>query len=92
LMQQMEVPLDPKDKRSPEFTFRGGTTIVLTQDGDVHYAIQKQLGKDDDGNTRLKRQREYYEQADASAGLATYLDAPSHDGRPMNFNLIHRGY
>lgn len=92
LMQQMEVPLDPQDKRSPKFTFRGGTTIVLTQDGDVRYAIQKILGKDDETNTRLRRQREYYEQADASAGLATYLDAPSHDGRPMNFNLIHRGY
>ena len=41
--------------------------IVLTQDGDVRYAIQKQLGKNDEANRRLRRQREYYEEADASA-------------------------
>ena len=41
LMQQIEVRLDPKDKKSAKFTFRGGTTIVLSREGEVRYAIQK---------------------------------------------------
>jgi hypothetical protein len=92
LMQQMTVPYDPKDKKSDTFTFRGGTTIILTQDGDVRYAIQKSLGRDDSGNERLRQQREYYEQLDAGFGMATYLDGRALNGRPMNFDLVHRGY
>lgn len=92
LMQQMDVRLDPKDKESETFTFRGGTTVVLDQDGEVRYAIQKSLGRDDKDNQRLRQQREYYEQLEAEEGMAVYLDGRRLDGRPMNFNLIHRGY
>ena len=92
LMQQTEVHLDPNDQQSEKFTFRGGTTIVLNREGQVRYAIQKSLGKDDDQNERLRRQREYYYAMDAISGLTTYLPPPPLDGRPMNFNLIHRGY
>jgi hypothetical protein len=92
LMQQMEVPFDPRDKKSPGFTFRGGTTIVLDQEGRVRYAIQKSLGKDDRSNERLERQREYYRQLEAEAGTAAYLDGRPDGRRSMNFNLIHRGY
>jgi hypothetical protein len=92
LMQQMDVPYDPTDKDSELFTFRGGTTIVLTQEGKVRYAIQKSVGKDEPDNDRLQQQREYYEQLESEAGMAVYLDARSRNGRPMNFNLVHRGY
>ena len=92
LMQKMEVRLDPKDKKSEEFTFRGGTTVVLTREGEVRYAIQKSLGADNERNERLMRQRDYYVEMDATSGLTTYLGPASLDGRPMNFNLIHRGY
>src|SRR5262245_26585492 len=92
LMQQMEVPLDPTDKTSDKFTFRGGTTVVLTDEGKVRYAIQKNLGKDDAGNARLKRQREYYYSAEAAMAMATYGDKEISDflprkghKRPMNF-------
>ena len=92
LMQQTEVHLDPNDKNSEKFTFRGGTTIVLNREGQVRYAIQKSLGKDNSENERLRRQRQYYYDMDAVSGLTTYLAPSPFDGRPMNFNLIHRGY
>jgi hypothetical protein len=99
LMQQMEVPLDRSDRSSTRFTFRGGTTVVLADDGKVRYAIQKNLGKDDAHNTRLKRQREYYYSSEAAMAIATYganeisdfLPRKGHK-RPMNFALVHRGY
>jgi len=99
LMQQMEVPLDRADKSSPEFTFRGGTTLVLDDKGTVRYAIQKNLGRDDGHNVRLQRQREYYYSSEAAMAMATYggreisdlLPRPGHK-RPMNFGLVHRGY
>jgi len=99
LMQQMEVPLDKSDKSSTRFTFRGGTTVVLADDGRVRYAIQKNLGKDDAHNARLKRQREYYYSSEAAMAIATYGDKEIADflprkghKRPMNFALVHRGY
>ena len=92
LMQQTEVRLDPKDKKSEKFTFRGGTTVVLSREGQVRYAIQKSLGTDNDQNERLGRQRDYYREMDASSGLTTYLGPSRLNGRPINFNLIHRGY
>jgi len=92
LMQQSEVRLDPKDKKSANFTFRGGTTVVLNREGQVRYAIQKSLGTDNDQNERLRRQRDYYHEMDATSGLTTYLGPSNLNGRPMNFNLIHSGY
>jgi len=92
LMQRREVRLDPKDKDSPTFVFRGGTTIILTHEGVVRYAIQKKLGKDNDTNKRLRRQREYYSTIDANSSRATYFEGPTLESRMLNFNLIHRGY
>jgi hypothetical protein len=99
LMQQMEVPLDKSDTSSTKFTFRGGTTVVLADDGKVRYAIQKNLGKDNAHNPRLERQREYYYSSEAAMAMATYggkeisdfLPRKGHK-RPMNFALVHRGY
>ena len=99
LMQQMDVPSDGADKDSEKFTFRGGTTVILTDDGEVRYAIQKNLGKDDAHNERLKNQRGYYQTSFAAMAMATYGDREirnflprSGRKRPMNFGLVHRGY
>jgi hypothetical protein len=92
LMQKMEVNLDPKDEDSETFTFRGGTTVVLTEEGKVRYAIQKSLGKDDAQNERLKRQREYYRETEEAMAMATYISRTGRKDQPMRFNLIHRGY
>jgi hypothetical protein len=64
----------------------------LTREGEVRYAIQKSVGQDKKQNERLMRQRDYYMQMDATSGLTTYLGPSNLHGRPMNFNLIHRGY
>ena len=92
LMQQAELKLDPKNRKSPNFTFRGGTTVLLDREGKVRYAIQKNLGADNQENERLARQRRFYVEMDAASGLTTYLGPSRIDSRPMNFNLIHRGY
>ncbi|HEY6045596.1 MAG TPA: hypothetical protein VIU65_03280 [Pyrinomonadaceae bacterium] len=101
LMQQMDVDLDPKDKDTPAFTFRGGTTVVLTHEGKVRYAVQKSLGQDNRQNRRLQEQREYYRQLGEGlaiapylnrAGMETYLGRGRFKGRPMRFDLLHRGY
>jgi hypothetical protein len=102
LMQEMDVDLDPKDRDSPAFTFRGGTTVVLTHEGKVRYAIQKSLGKDDAQNVRLQRQREYYQQLGEGLAMTPYLNRSGMEaylghggkrkGQPMRFDLVHRGY
>jgi hypothetical protein len=92
LMQKMEVRLDPKDEDSETFTFRGGTTVVLTEEGKVRYAIQKSLGKDNAKNERLRRQREYYRETEEAMAMATYISRTGRKDQPMRFNLIHRGY
>ena len=72
---------------------------MLTDEGKVRYAIQKNLGKDDAHNVRLQRQREYYFSSEAAMAIATYGDKEISDllprkghKRPMNFGLVHRGY
>lgn len=99
LVQQMDVHLDPNDENSPRFTYRGGTTVVLSHEGEVRYAIQKSLGKDDPSNERLARVREYYQEVEAGMAMSGYVDGgiknrlPRRGKRaPMNFSLIHRGY
>lgn len=99
LMQQMDVPLDPDDKDSEWFTFRGGTTLILTDQGVVRYAIQKNLGEDNKKNERLWRQREYYQNSVASMAMAAYGEEEIRNYLPrrgrkrsMNFSLVHRGY
>ena len=91
-----KVLLDPADPNSPTFTFRGGTTLILDQNGWVRYAIKKSIGdkKDDDKNIRLKRQRDYLLMRQSEMGLAPYTDEGTVFERAMkaDFGLIHRGY
>ena len=91
-----KVPLDPVDPNSPTFTFRGGTTLILDQNGWVRYAIKKSIGdnKDDDKNIRLKRQRDYVLMRQSEMGLAPYTDERTVFERALkaDFGLIHRGY
>jgi hypothetical protein len=92
-----KVPLDPVDPNSPTFTFRGGTTLILNQNGWVRYAIKKSIGdkKDDDNNNiRLKRQRDYLLMRQSEMGLAPYTDEVTVFERALkaDFGLIHRGY
>ncbi len=94
LTQQREVLSDPDNPDSGPMTFRGGTTLIFSSDGEVRYSIQKSIGeeKDDETNPRLKRQREYQTQLQANLAMAAYFAPSAEDKRPMNFEVIHRGY
>jgi hypothetical protein len=93
-----KVPLDPVDPNSPTFTFRGGTTLILNQNGWVRYAIKKSIcdKKDDNNNNniRLKRQRDYLLMRQSEMGLAPYTDEGTVFERTLkaDFGIIHRGY
>jgi hypothetical protein len=94
-----KVPLDPVDPNSPSFTFRGGTTLILNQNGRVRYAIGKSICdkkdlEDNSYNPRLKRQRDYLLMRQSEMGLAPYTDEGIVFERAYkaNFGIIHRGY
>lgn len=91
-----KVHLDPNDSHSPTFPFRGGTTLIVNQNGSVRYAIRKKIHdrKEDDNNIRLKRQREYLLTRQSEIGLAPYADEKIAFDRALkaDFGMIHRGY
>jgi hypothetical protein len=91
-----KVPLDPNEPDSPTFPFRGGTTLIVNQNGSVRYAIRKKIRdkKDDDKNVRLKRQRDYLLMRQSEIGLAPYTDETTVFERALkaDFGMIHRGY
>ena len=90
------VVLDPADPNSPTFTFRGGTTVILDQRGEVRYAIRKPISdtKDDHDNIRLKREREYMIIRQNSVSFAPYMDQRLAFDRVLknDFSMVHRGY
>jgi hypothetical protein len=92
LVQRMNVRRDPNDAASPWFTFRGGTTLIIDENGIVRYSIQKRLRTDSPDNPRLARQRAYYQQIDAGAAGRNYVGLSPFAGRNSAFSLIHRGY
>ena len=94
--QERKVHYDPADPNSPPFTFRGGTTVIINQDGSVRYSIKKSIHdeKDDDKNDRLKRQREYLTKRESEMSMAAYADEATIFARTLkaDFGMIHRGY
>ena len=84
-LQHREERVDPSDKNSPTFTFRGGSTVIFNHHGDVRYVVQKSIGSE----SRLARQREYQFQRTGESALATYN--PNEPLTPLSFEAIHRG-
>jgi hypothetical protein len=84
------VLLDPEDPKSPTFTARGGTTLILNPDGSIRYSIHKSL--DDKG--RLSRQRDYCARVASSLSDHLYSDPPMNLDRHLrvNFAALHRGF
>ena len=87
LLQQRELPVDPKDPKSDTFTFFGGSTVILNQSGEVRYTIVKRVANE----KRLERQR-----ANLQAGM---LPAPAasaftqqNAAQGLKFAAVHRGY
>lgn len=97
LTQHREVAVDPQDPSLGNFTFRGGTTLILDQRGRVRYAIQKRVGdaRGDRQNHRLAEQRRYLQDRVANLGVAYMGEREStehlRDDR-IDFRLVHRGY
>jgi hypothetical protein len=91
-----KVHLDPNDSHSPTFPFRGGTTLIVNQNGSVRYTIRKKIHdrKEDDNNVRLKRQREYLLNRQSEIALAPYANEKTAFDRALkaDFRMIHRGY
>jgi hypothetical protein len=85
LMQKRKVLVIREDSDSPVSVFRGGTTLILDEDGKVRYLIGKCLENDE----RCERQLEFIQQSAASAAGAALT------GRwnaSLNLAALHRGY
>jgi hypothetical protein len=92
LVQQRRVRLDPNDDNAPEFTFRGGTTLLFDHQGNVRYSIYKPLGKADPTNPRLQRQRAFFDRLRDSSAAAAYQDSASLDNLSKDLAVVHKGY
>lgn len=83
-MQKREEHLDPDDRKSPTFTFRGGSTVIFNHRGEVRYVIQKRV----DNDRRLAEQRDYMGQLGQMSALAVFKPD---EIEPLNFAAVHRG-
>lgn len=84
LLQQREEWVDPADHSLDKFTFRGGVTLVLTDDGSVKYSIGKRI----DDEERLESQRNYLQRVMNGTAARAYLDKAA----TPSIRAIHRGY
>lgn len=89
LLQRVEAPVDVNDPAREIFEFRGGTTLVINQVGEVRYSISKPIDGPG-GDRRMAQQREYLNRLKASFSLSPYL--PFDSKRDLGFCAMHRGY
>lgn len=94
LTQHRNIPSDPDNPNSPPLTFRGGTTLILRNDGTARYSVQKSIGdpKNDAANPRLLRQRAYQTAMANNMPLTAFFTSSVSRTGPVNFDIIHRGY
>jgi hypothetical protein len=85
-LQERQERVDASDPQSQEFTYLGGSTVILNQHGEVRYAIIKRI----DSQRRLARQRAFLGRAGVRSALAPYIQGGG--GRDMGFAAIHRGF
>ena len=92
LMQRIDVPLDPKDPKSPKIRRYGGSTVHLDANGDntftARYIIYKSLGD----AVRENRQRAHIERSAAARGASTYISGRDAIDTTVNFAAAHRGF
>ncbi len=87
LVQQRPERYEPHDPRT-EFVFRGGTTLVMEEDGTVRYRISKPL----DDHERLERQREFLRESLGGSPAATLTGEGPSPGGAIDLGILHRGY
>jgi hypothetical protein len=83
-LQQRREKVDPTSPNSPTFIFRGGSTVMFDEFGQVRYVIQKRIASSD----RLARQRQYEAQRVGRSAAAAFGGQIA----PLNLAAIHRGF
>jgi hypothetical protein len=92
ITQRREVKVDPDDKNSETFNFRGGCTLIFDLEGEtpsLRYAITRPI----DDEARLADIRSYRrgKQLDGLSLRETYFHAAADDIEPAEpFNFLHR--
>lgn len=103
LIQKREVLIDPTDKSLGKMTYYGGATLIIDlspeREGEIRYAILKNLGNDEEQNERLDLQRNFFKDSAARFNLNAYSDeidvnlpTSGKDKKGLSFSLVHRGY
>jgi hypothetical protein len=104
LIQEREVLIDPSDESMGKMKFYGGVTLIIDlspdREGEVKYAIRKNLEPDDNQNARLKLQRSFFKDSAARYSLNVYsknidVNLPTKsekDKKGLSFSMVHRGY
>ncbi|HEX8733930.1 MAG TPA: hypothetical protein VF721_01315 [Pyrinomonadaceae bacterium] len=104
LIQENEVLIDPIDESLGKMTFYGGVTLVIDlspeREGEVRYAIRKNLNSDDAQDERLQLQRNFFKDSAARYSLNVYskeidVNLPTKAGKDkkgLSFSMVHRGY
>jgi hypothetical protein len=83
------IEVEPGNPDAGTFTFRGGTTLLISRQGEVRFSISKPIDGPA-GEARLERQREHLRRMGNSFALAPYVAFdPTRD---LRFETIHRGY
>jgi len=86
LLQQRKVPLDPSASNGPMLTFRGGSTVIFDDLGEVRYVIRKRVNSEN----RLARQQGFSLESLDTAAEAPYLGLHGVQSQ-INFQLVHKG-
>lgn len=84
-LQQREEPLEPELPDSPKFSFRGGSTVIFDDRGEVRYVVEKSIAN----QSRLRQQREFHLRQFSESAFAPYRAAQVE--QRVNFQLIHGG-
>ncbi len=89
LQKRDNVRIVEDDPESPQFTFRGGTTLLINRQGEVRFSISKPINGPA-GEQRLARQRSYLRRMSESFARSPYVAFDA--ARDLGFCGIHRGY
>jgi hypothetical protein len=104
LIQAKEVLIDPKDSSLGKMIYYGGVTLVIdlspTKEGEIRYAIRKNLNLNDPENERLGLQRSFFKDSANRNILNVYSDEidinlptkSKDDKKGLSFSMVHRGY
>jgi hypothetical protein len=85
-LQCRKEPLNPEVKDGPEISFRGGSTIIFDNTGNVRYVIEKSITN----QSRLEKQRGFAMEANDSCACAPYV--PAELQSQISFQAVHKGF